>query len=112
MNRAEKRQYIKDHRKDEMASYCEVCKGKTLHYTRPTGKDLCDIVCECCGKAAIQNEKGIVPMVYVRLDAMKEVRRKLEDDLLKAEKDTPIKRVSEADKDVFALGKWECEENA
>lgn len=75
MNRAEKRQYIKDHRKDAMASYCPTCKGKTLHYTRPTGKNLCDVVCECCGRAAMINLAGLIPMVYISLDALREAMK-------------------------------------
>lgn len=72
MNRAERRKYIKENRNNNMASYCPTCRGKTLHYTRPTEKHLCDVVCECCGKAAMQNMEGLIPMVYVHLDALRE----------------------------------------
>lgn len=76
MNRAERRMYVKEKKNDPMASYCQVCRGKTLHYSRPTEKNLyntpCDIVCECCGTIARFNLAGITPMVYVRLDMMPE----------------------------------------
>ena len=72
MNRAERREYLRKNKNDSMASYCRVCKGKTLHYSRPTEKNLCDIVCECCRTVSISNLEGVIPMVYVCLDELSE----------------------------------------
>lgn len=66
MNRAERRKYIRDMKKDNMATNCPICKGKTLHTAIPTENHLCDIVCECCGTTVARNIEGCIPYTYVR----------------------------------------------
>ena len=70
MNRAERRKYIRDMKRDgtmkNMATNCLICKGKTLHTAIPTEKHLCDIVCECCGTTVARNVEGCIPYTYVR----------------------------------------------
>lgn len=72
MNRADRRKYSREMKRDHMASCCPICKKQARHISIPTGKNICNIVCECCGAVAKQNVEGVVPMVYVRLDLMKE----------------------------------------
>lgn len=72
MNRADRRKYSREMKRDNMASCCPICKKQARHISIPVGKNLCNIVCEGCGAVAKQNVEGIVPMVYVRLDLMEE----------------------------------------
>ena len=72
MNRADRRKYNRDMKRDHMASRCPICKKQARHISVPVGKNFCNIVCEGCGAVAKQNVEGIVPMVYVRLDLMEE----------------------------------------
>ena len=70
MNRAERRKYLRDMKRDgtikNMATNCPICKGKTLHIAIPTEKHLCDIVCESCGTTVARNIEGCIPYTYVR----------------------------------------------
>ena len=70
MNREERRKYIRDIKRDgmkkNMATYCPICKGNTLHTSIPTEKHLCDIVCECCGTTVARNIEGCIPYAYIR----------------------------------------------
>ena len=75
MNRAERRQYLRDvgHGKmlKDMATHCPICKGKTLHVAVPTEKHLCDIACERCGTTVARNIEGCIPYTYVRWKGQK-----------------------------------------
>lgn len=69
MNRAERRQYIRDMKREDrkgMATNCLICKSKTLHIAIPTENHLCDIVCNCCGTTVARNIEGCIPYTYVR----------------------------------------------
>lgn len=68
MNRAERREYLKSMKGNDMATNCPVCKRKALHISVPTEKHLCDIVCECCGTTAARNVEGCIPYTYIRWD--------------------------------------------
>lgn len=45
-NREERRKYIKEHKNNKEATYCDYCNAKTLTIT----DDNCKSVCELCGK--------------------------------------------------------------
>lgn len=72
MNRAERRKYMREMKQDEMASYCRICKHKTMHISVPTKDWTCDIVCECCGTTVARNVEGCIPYTYVRLNKEQE----------------------------------------
>lgn len=68
MNRAERRKYLRKMERDEMATYCRICKHKTLHVSLPTYNHMCDIVCELCGTTEARDVDGCIPYTYVRLN--------------------------------------------
>lgn len=65
MNRAERRELLRDMRKDPLAKRCTVCGKKTRHIAVPTSNNLCNIVCEYCGAVLIRDSNTAIPMTYV-----------------------------------------------
>lgn len=51
-NRQERREYLKKHKNDKMATKCDFCKGNTLTIT----DDNCNNVCELCGRIKDKEE--------------------------------------------------------
>ena len=64
LNREERRKYVREHKKDPLAKYCHVCKGKTLHIAFPQHDRKCDIICECCRTVFEQDVEGYIPYTY------------------------------------------------
>lgn len=75
MNRAERRQYLREMKGNDMATYCRVCKRKSMHISVPTKDCMCDIVCECCGTHVARNVEGCIPYTYVRFNEEQEGER-------------------------------------
>ena len=68
MNRAQRRAYLRTNKRNPLASYCEKCKGKTLHIAIPVNEEECVVVCECCKTITIPETKGLAPYEYVKGD--------------------------------------------
>ena len=43
MNRAEKREKLREMKRNPMAKICPHCKNKTLHFAKPTQNYFCDV---------------------------------------------------------------------
>lgn len=65
MNRAEKREKLREMKRNPMAKICPHCKNKTLHFAKPTQNYLCDIVCLYCKKTIEKDSKTAIPWTYV-----------------------------------------------
>ena len=77
MNRAERRQRMKEYAKDRNAEKCPLCNKKSLFVTIPAEDYLCDVRCELCGGIVLKDCRYLVPMVYVSLKGIKETEQKL-----------------------------------
>jgi hypothetical protein len=65
MNRAERRERMREMKRDPLAKMCPACKKKTLHVAKPTKDHLCDIVCEYCGATIEKDTRAAIPWTYV-----------------------------------------------
>ncbi len=69
MNRAEKRNYFRQQKRNFDAIYCPKCKHKTRHMALPH-EDTCDIYCEVCfNKLATgikPGTRGVYPREWVK----------------------------------------------
>ena len=72
MNRAERRQRIKEYAKDPNSEKCPLCNKKSLFVTIPKEDYLCDVRCELCGGIVLKDCRYLVPMVYVSPKVIKE----------------------------------------
>ena len=69
MDSKSRRGYLDRMRKDQAACLCPACHRKTRHFTQPSkdGSELCDIVCEYCGKIVKAGVSGYKPYMLVRI---------------------------------------------
>lgn len=69
MDAKSRKGYLDRMRKDQAACLCPECKRKTRHYTIPNREDsnLCDILCEYCGKVVKTGVSGYKPYMLVRV---------------------------------------------
>lgn len=65
MNRAERRELLREMKKDPLAKKCPACGKKTRHIAVPTKNWLCDITCEYCGAVIVKDSNTAIPMTYV-----------------------------------------------
>lgn len=68
-NREERRQQIREARKDKNAEVCPECGKKSLFVSMPTKEWLCDVKCIICHETVLEGCKGLIPMTYVSLES-------------------------------------------
>ena len=65
MNRAERRERLKEMKRDPLAHKCPACGNKTLQVAKPTSNHLCDIVCLHCNAIIAKDSNTAIPWTYV-----------------------------------------------
>ena len=65
MNRAERRERLKEMKRNPLSKICPACKKKTLHVAKPTKNHLCDIVCLYCDAIIVKDSNTVIPWTYV-----------------------------------------------